>query len=117
MRWPSKRVGYATVQSYDETPANTQRLIVKPVDGGRSWKENPLVSAPGIPQFGVGFVDESRGWVGCNKNRYETPDGGKSWAPVNLGRAGNNIRIVRNATINRAFAIGTEVNRLDLALV
>lgn len=115
MSWPSKRVGYATVQSYDEAPANTRRVIVKTTDGGRSWRELPLVVAPGVQEFGIGFVDEKRGWVGCKANGYETRDGGKSWSPVAFGRAVNKVRIVRAGTRTRAFAIGVDVSRLDLA--
>lgn len=114
MSWPSKRVGYATVQSYDEAPNNTQRVIIKTVDGGRSWREIPLVNLAGIQQFGIGFADELRGWVGCNKNGYETADGGKSWTAVDFGRAVNKVRIVRKGSTSRVFAIGTNVSRLDL---
>jgi photosystem II stability/assembly factor-like uncharacterized protein len=114
MSWPSKKVGYATVQSYDETPTNTRRVVVKTTDGGRSWKELPLVTEAGVQQFGIGFVDEMRGWVGCNKNGYETRDGGKSWTAVDFGRAVNKVRIVRKGQMTRAFAIGTGVSRIDL---
>ena len=73
MSWPTKRTGYATVQSYDDDPAKTQRVIVK------------------------------------------TSDGGNSWAPVAFGRAVNKIRVVRTDKAVRAFAIGVDVYRIDLA--
>lgn len=114
MAWPSKRIGYATVQSYDETPTNTRRVIVKTVDGGRTWHELPLVIAPGVQQFGIGFVDERRGWVGCKAGGYETRDGGRSWFPVDFGRAVNRIRVVRSDQSTRVFAIGVDVSRLDV---
>jgi photosystem II stability/assembly factor-like uncharacterized protein len=115
MCWPSKRVGYATVQSYDEAPTNTHRVIVKTTDGGRSWRELPLVTAAGVQEFGIGFVDEKRGWVGCKAGGYETRDGGKSWAAIDFGRAVNKVRIVRgDGGVARAFAIGVDVHRLDL---
>jgi len=114
MSWPSKRVGYATVQSYDPAPENNRRVIVKTTDGGRSWRELPLVTGPGIQQFGIGFADERRGWVGCRAGAYETRDGGKSWTPAALGQAVNKIRTVRDDTHARVFAIGIDVARLDL---
>ena len=73
MSWPTKRTGYATVQSYNDDPAKTQRVIVK------------------------------------------TSDGGKSWTPMAFGRAVNKIRVVRTDNAVRAFAIGVDVYRIDLA--
>jgi len=115
MSWPSKRVGYGSVQSYDPDPANTRRVIVKTVDGGKTWTELPLVTGPGIQQFGIGFLDERRGWVGCKDGGYETRDGGKTWGPVAFGRAVNKVRVVRGPQGTRVFAIGVDVHRLDLA--
>ena len=95
-------------------PKNTRRVIVKTTDGGKSWKEVVLVDAPAVQQFGIGFLDEKRGWVGCRAGGYETRDGGKSWAPGAFGAAVNKIRVVRDATRTRVFAIGTDVYRLDV---
>jgi photosystem II stability/assembly factor-like uncharacterized protein len=114
MNWPSRRVGYATVQSYDDS-AGDKRVIVKTVDGGKSWKELPLVTAAKEQEFGIGFVDEKRGWVGCKASGYETRDGGKSWNPAAIGRAVNKIRVVSKPGSGTAvYAIGVEVHRLDL---
>lgn len=111
MSFPSARVGYATVQSYDD--ANTQRVIVKTTNGGKSWKELPLVDAPKMQEFGIGFADEKRGWVGCASKGFETLDGGKTWKDCMMGRAVNKIRILRNGNAMRAFAIGVDVHRFD----
>lgn len=114
MSWPSERVGYATVQSYDPAPTNVRRVVVKTEDGGATWQELPLVSRAGVQEFGVGFVDESRGWVGCKDGGFETRDGGRSWEPVAFGRAVNKIRIVQDGARKRVFAIGVDLHRLDL---
>ncbi len=114
MSWPSRRTGYATVQSYNPDPKNTRRVIVKTTDGGKSWQEMVLVDAAGVQQFGIGFLDDKRGWVGCRAGGFETCDGGKSWAPVAFGAAVNKVRIVRDAKRTRVFATGTDVYRLDI---
>lgn len=114
MAWPSPRIGYATVQGYYPDPTNTSRLIIKTEDGGKTWRELPLVTAANAQEFGIGFVDEQRGWVGTRSSGYETRDGGASWTPVAMGAAVNKVRIVRGGGVTRAFAIGVEVHRLDL---
>ena len=45
----------------------------------------------------------------------KTSDGGKSWTPMAFGRAVNKIRVVRTDNAVRAFAIGVDVYRIDLA--
>lgn len=112
MNFPSRRVGYATVQNYEE--GASARVIVKTTDGGATWRELPLVDDARVREFGIGFVDERWGWVGGSTGGFETRDGGASWAPVEMGRAVNKIRIVRQGDVTRAFAIGVNVARLDL---
>ena len=113
MAWPSARVGYATVQSYDPAPTNTQRLVVKTTDGGATWREMPLATGPGLQEFGIGFADERTGWVGTRAGGFATLDGGASWTRTDFGAAVNKIRILHAGGRHRAFAIGSEVHRLD----
>ncbi|MEI6485663.1 MAG: hypothetical protein WCO11_05285 [Sphingomonadales bacterium] len=107
-----RQTGYATVQSYD--PARAQQLIVKTVDGGRSWTELPLVVDAKARQFGIGFVDDQRGWVGTMAGGFETRDGGKSFTPAPIARAANKFRIVADGPRRHVYAIGTQVQRLTL---
>ncbi len=111
MSFPSRDIGYATVQNYQE--GATKRVIVKTTDGGKTWSELPLVDDARVREFGVGFVDERWGWVGTTISGFETRDGGATWAPVQMGQAVNKIRIVRDGARFRAFAIGVQVHRLD----
>ena len=113
MHFPSRRVGYATVQNYEQ--GATRRVIVKTGDGGATWRELPLVDDARVREFGIGFADERIGWVGTTTSGFETRDGGLSWASVEMGRAVNKVRIVRQGRTVRAFAIGTGVWRRDLA--
>lgn len=112
MSFPTRRTGYASLQSYAD--GETKRVIVKTTDGGATWKELPLVEDARVRQFGIGFLDENRGWVGATTTGFETRDGGATWTPVEMGRAVNKIRIVRAGAVRRAFAIGVNVHRLDL---
>ena len=114
LHFPSDRVGYGTIQSYDPDPAKSQRFVAKSEDGGRSWSEMSLVSDPKWRSFGIGFANERVGWVGGTVGGLETRDGGASWSPVELGKAVNKIRFVGSGADRRAFAVGTDVYRLDL---
>ena len=111
MSFPTRKVGYATVQNYQE--GTSARVIVKTTDGGVTWRELSLVDDPKVREFGVGFVDEAWGWVGTTTSGFETRDGGQSWKPVEMGAAVNKIRVVREGKRFRAFAIGVQVHRLD----
>jgi photosystem II stability/assembly factor-like uncharacterized protein len=114
--FPTAKVGYATVQSYDPDPASTQRYVVKTTDGGRSWKELPLVNDAKVREFGIGFRDERIGWVGTSTSGFQTIDGGKSWTPVEMGRAVNKIRVLPTDNGFVAYAIGADVYKFEATL-
>jgi photosystem II stability/assembly factor-like uncharacterized protein len=112
--FPSRKIGYATVQSYDQDPANTQRYVVKTIDGGKTWKELPLVNDAKVREFGIGFFNDNIGWVGAASGGYQTTDGGATWKPVEMGRAVNKIRVLPNGDGFVGYAIGTDVYKLDV---
>ena len=114
MSFPTETTGYVTVQSYNPDPAVTQRVFAKTTDGGLTWTELPFVDNAAVREFGVGFVDERRGWIGAVPNGFETRDGGTTWTPVQMGNAVNKVRIVPNGSGVAVFAIGVELHRLDL---
>ena len=114
LHFPSRQVGYGSIQSYNPDSAVSRRHVCKTMDGGRTWSELPLVDEARWRSFGIGFADERTGWVGGTTGGLETRDGGRSWTPVEMGRAVNKIRFVGEGRRRRAYAIGTDVYRLDL---
>ena len=108
--FPTKKVGYVTIQSYNPDPNVKQQRIAKTTDGGETWNEINLVEDAGAREFGIGFIDENHGFVGTMNSGYETKDGGKTWAKVNLGMACNKIRIYKDANGKTyGYAIGVNV--------
>jgi photosystem II stability/assembly factor-like uncharacterized protein/pimeloyl-ACP methyl ester carboxylesterase len=108
--FPTKELGYVTIQSYNPDPNVKQQRIAKTTDGGETWNEINLVEDAGAREFGIGFIDENHGFVGTMNSGYETKDGGKTWAKVNLGMACNKIRIYKNANGKTyGYAIGVDV--------
>ncbi len=112
--FPDKLNGFATVQNYD--PARVQQLIVKTEDGGKTWTELPLTQNANARQFGIGFVDKDHGWVGTMAGGFYTADGGKTFEPVPVAKAANKFRVVPTGQGLSVFAIGTEVQKLNLII-
>ena len=108
--FPTEKIGYVTIQSYNPDPTVKQQRIAKTTDGGNTWNEINLIEDAAARQFGIGFIDENHGFVGTMNSGYETKDGGKTWASVNLGMACNKIRIYRDANGKvYGYAIGVDV--------
>ena len=107
--FPSRRVGYATIQNYDTNAGVTQRWLAKTTDGGKTWKELPLVNDKQVTEYGVGFANPDLGWVGTNKGGFETKDGGAHWDHVDMGHVINKFRILPDGKHFIAFAIGSDV--------
>lgn len=109
--FPSRKVGYATIQSYDS--GTTQRYVVKTSDGGLTWAEKPLANT-GIREFGVGFINDSIGWVGGETTGFQTLNGGNTWKPVSLGNYANKFSILKgpNGT-NTCYAVGQYVYKIS----
>lgn len=108
--FPSEKVGYVTIQSYNPDPNVKQQRVAKTIDGGETWTEINLIQDAGAREFGIGFIDENHGFVGTMNSGYETKDGGITWNKIDLGRACNKIRIYKNSN-NKVFgyAIGVSL--------
>lgn len=113
LAFPTAKVGYATVESYDPSEAVTARFVAKTSDGGATWTELPLVKDHAFRAFGVGFIDADHGFIGGVPGGYATSDGGLTWSPSAMGRAVNKIRIVPGRGKVTLYAIGLEVHRMD----
>lgn len=115
LAFPSAKVGYATIMSYNAPKEDARGYVVKTEDGGESWK--PLIvtkDTEWIP-YGINFLDETHGWVGGSTGGYETTDGGKAWRKANMGLYVNKIRFLPKPGGGvTAFAIGKDIYRAQL---
>ena len=113
MSWPTERIGYGTVMSYDQD--NPHKVVIKTVDGGLSWTEMPFVEDGKAIELGIGFVDADHGWVGTSLGGYRTVDGGVSWTKAAIPIYANKFRVVPQADRSTAvYNIGTEVQMLAI---
>lgn len=104
--------GYATVQSYD--PERATQLVIRSDDKGKTWREIEMAQDKTARQFGIGFVDASTGFVGTAAGGFATRDGGATWERAPIARAANKFQAVPTGAGVRVYAIGTEVQAIDL---
>ncbi len=104
--------GYATVQSYD--PERATQLVIRSDDKGRSWREIEMAQDKTARQFGIGFVSADVGFVGTAAGGFATKDGGRTWERASIARAANKFQAVPTDKGVRVYAIGTEVQAIDL---
>ncbi len=117
LAFPSARVGYATIMSYDAPPADARGYVAKTEDGGETWTKRIVTQDSEWIPYGISFIDEQHGFVGGSTGGYETKDGGATWKAVKMGTYVNKIRFTTRADGGiTAFAIGQDVFKLDLPL-
>jgi photosystem II stability/assembly factor-like uncharacterized protein len=104
--------GYATVQSYD--PERATQLVIRSDDRGKTWREIEIAQDKTARQFGIGFVNANVGFVGTAAGGFATADGGKTWQRAPIARAANKFQAVPTESGVRLYAIGTEVQAIDL---
>jgi photosystem II stability/assembly factor-like uncharacterized protein len=115
LAFPSARVGYATIISYQAPRDQARGYVVKTEDGGEHWRRLVVTRDKNWIPYGINFVDDERGWVGGSTGGYGTSDGGKTWFPESMGLSTNKIRLVRRPDGGTsAFAIGQDLYKLDL---
>jgi photosystem II stability/assembly factor-like uncharacterized protein len=115
LAFPSARVGYATIISYQAPENEARGYVVKTEDGGEHWQRLTVTRDRNWIPYGINFIDEERGWVGGSTGGYATVDGGKTWPAQAMGLSTNKIRFVHRADGGiTAFAIGQDIYKLDL---
>ena len=110
------RVGYVSLESF------TRGAILKTTDGGERWTRLDINDPQGnVNLEGVGFTDESTGWVGgwgvpvvgdpAAGFSSATTDGGKTWQDANgIGRFLNRFRFFGDP-VTVGYASGLTVYR------
>jgi len=102
--FPSRYVGYASIEG---GTANTSR-VAKTTDGGLTWALKPLIPPSNGDATGIGFINDSVGWVGCwiPGEDWMTTDGGDSWVAFTLDKQFNRYRKINDST---AYICGSRI--------
>lgn len=103
--FPSRSTGYVSLQRNSLSPI----YFLKTTDGGETWTDRLFSQSYYFVQ-GLGFANDTLGWVGGNSTQpaYMTTDGGDSWVSVPIGRRVNRFRFVSQSV---GYAAGETVYR------
>lgn len=96
--FPSRNIGYISIEA-DRRTTNYQQYFLKTTNGGLTWNEMPLTTNGYFHAQGMGFVNNSIGWVsgnyydnGSGPNGYSTTNGGLTWSNASWCVHGNRFR-------------------------
>jgi photosystem II stability/assembly factor-like uncharacterized protein len=76
---PSKNVFYVSIEKFLYTSTLD---FFKSTDGGATWTENPVKGVSYGSSQGIGFLNDSIGWVGGHEGALYTTNGGKTFNPM-----------------------------------
>ncbi len=95
-------VGFVSLENFSDA------AILKTIDGGQTWQRYDVANNDDIQ--GVGFINETEGWVGGWGTTSLTTDGGLTWQPAAWGSALNRFRYI---SPDLSYASGTTIYKRD----
>lgn len=107
---PSKNVYYVSVEGMTYT--DTLRFF-KSDDAGATWKEHIVSQVKYGFSQGIGFVNDTTGWIGGNTYCLHTPDSGKIFDTVKPNTILTNFNRMRFINDTLGFAVGQYVYKYD----
>lgn len=110
--FPSRSIGYISMQMWNGAP----KYFLKTIDGGASWQEFPYPGGPtpSTAVQGIGFVNDSVGWVGGGSTTYSTNNGGATWSIFPNMTNVNRFRFLSDTV---AYCAGETIYRMQVSPV
>ncbi|MCW3072907.1 MAG: hypothetical protein JWO44_2797 [Bacteroidetes bacterium] len=87
--FPSRNIGYISMESFR---GSGPQYFLKTTDGGLTWTDMPFIPGGTYDAEGIGFMNDSTGWIGGDPFNYKTTDGGLTWSLDNFGTLINRFR-------------------------
>ncbi len=108
--FPSRNTGYCSMQAFN---LPSSEYFLKTIDGGITWSEIVYSGGPsnGYNVEGIGFLNDTIGWVGGDANSYFTQNGGINWT---LQMGVNNLNRFRFLSDTVGFAAGQKIYKLQI---
>ncbi|MEO8208945.1 MAG: T9SS type A sorting domain-containing protein [bacterium] len=80
--------------------------FLKTSNGGVTWQRNAYRISTSYFTQGIGFINETTGWLGGEDHTYETTDAGQTW---NLNPFGQNVNRIRFLNDTLGYSVGVTV--------
>jgi photosystem II stability/assembly factor-like uncharacterized protein len=109
--FPSKNIGYVSLESFRGT---TPQYFLKTIDGGATWQDMNYAIPGNYSVQGIGFINDTVGWIGGDYNNYKTTDGGVTWSADNWGSEVNRFRFFSDTL---GYAAGLKIYKFDFVSV
>lgn len=103
--FPSRNIGYVSIQQFG---GSSPSKLIKTTDGGTTWFEQTYWASSYNAQ-GIGFINDSVGWIGGNFNgflNFFTSDGGATWNNQVWGARLNRFQVINDSLV---YCAGREV--------
>jgi hypothetical protein len=95
--------------SVEELYSNNTLRFFQSTDRGNTWAEKVITNVPYGWSQGIGFVNDSEGWVGGNTYALHTKDSGRIWDTVKPSNLLVNLNRVRFLSDTLAYAVGQRI--------
>ncbi|TND08596.1 MAG: Uncharacterized protein FD123_2100 [Bacteroidetes bacterium] len=87
--FPSRNTGYVSLESFR---ASGPQYFLKTTDGGNTWQDMQFLASGTFSAQGIGFLNDTIGWIGGSSFNYKTTNGGLTWSSDNFGTPVNRFR-------------------------
>jgi len=105
--FPSANTGYVSLQSFR---GSGPQYFLKTSDGGQTWQDLSFMSSGNFNAQGIGFINDTTGWIGGGSYNYKTTNGGLSWTTETWGATVNRFRFFSDTI---GYAAGAKVYKFD----
>lgn len=109
--FPSPNIGYVSLESFRGT---APQYFLKTTDGGLSWQDLVFTTSATYNAQGIGFINDTTGWIGGSISTHKTTNGGATWA---LETWGNNVNRFRFFSDTIAYSAGSKIYKFDPSTV
>lgn len=104
--WKIEKTKNTYYVSVERSSATSALVFFRSGDGGNSWTEHTIANQPYGWAQGIGFANDTVGWIGGSSAGIKTLDGGQTFSAFPLLVNMNRIRFVSETL---AYAVGQRV--------